>query len=490
MAIYRTSDGLSSCDPNLYSSLYDVNSRPPMKPETSMTTADALPKDTIEISRDKMKKEALNRLNHTSKQTVAQSGFMRIGRYLFFAVTLPPYFIVYGLPKWILVEGLPAIWSMFTGMAKQLQQKVTKRTHVVTQKVTQMMQFVQQTMLKLIQPIVRLAMDMQQGIRRMNQRVQLFFQQTTKRAKALLALPGVKVKEGWQQVQVRLARVKEKAFEKMRTISTQIQEGVQWIKETPQVLLGWIQSPFQQLTERAVSWKARVARRWNTSQQGALKATNWMAERMKQGQAKVKSYFEPLRTFYRNYAQPAWKKMSQAIQRKWQRTRDFSRRKHQKALSFLQHKQDKLKKFSYSQLTDFLLSNALMKSLPRRLQESIKKWLLHRHVRFLMEKCVRGVSGAMAYGLRGISYLVELFAKLTQIIGKFFSFLQVYLKAAGQKIVAIFGVGQKACRYVVLKGVYYVFLSTIVVGILMGWGIQGLKEMTHRLITRFAPKTS
>lgn len=489
MAIYRTSDGLSSYDPNSYSNIYDVRARP-TRPEISITTTDAQPKDTIEISRDKLKKEALNRLNHTSKYTVAQSGFMRVGRYLFFAITLPPYFIVYGLPKWILVEGLPAIWSLFTGMAKQLQQKVKKRSDIVTQKVTQMMQFMQQTMLKLIQPIVRLAMDLQQGIRRMSQRVQLFVQQKTKRARAILALPGIKVTEAWQQVQARLTRIKEKAFEKLRTVSTQVQEGVQWIKETPQVLLGWIQAPFQLLTEQAVTWKTHVARRWNTSQQGALKATNWIAERMKQGQNKVKSYFDPIRTFYQQYARPAWQKLGQSIQRKWQRTRDFSRQKHQKALAFLQRKQDKVKQFSYTQLTDFLLSNALMKSLPGRFQDFIKKWLLHPTVRRVMEKCVRAISGTIAYGLRGVSYVMQLFAKVSEIVGKFLRALQAYLTIALQKIKAIVKVVTNTCGYFFWKGTYYVLFAFLVVSILIGWGIQGLAEITHRLIGKFAPKTS
>jgi hypothetical protein len=135
MAIYRASDSLSRCDPNQYSSIYDVRKRPDIKHEPVAATR-PIHKDTIEISRDKLKEEALNRLRHTSKYMIAQNSFMRIGKYLFLAVALPPYFVIYGLPKWILVEGIPAIFSMSLWMWKKIQHRTQKQIEVANRKVS------------------------------------------------------------------------------------------------------------------------------------------------------------------------------------------------------------------------------------------------------------------------------------------------------------------------------------------------------------------
>src|ERR1051325_11606615 len=103
MAIYRPSDSLSRCDPNLYSNIYDIRKHPDVKPSVSAVTA---PKDTIEISREKLKTEALSHLRQPGKYLIAFNSFMRVGKYLFLAIAFPPYLMLYGLPKWIIIEGL------------------------------------------------------------------------------------------------------------------------------------------------------------------------------------------------------------------------------------------------------------------------------------------------------------------------------------------------------------------------------------------------
>ena len=57
--INRSSDSLSKCDPGSYSNIYDARKRPDVK-NHRVTPSASVQKDTIEISHDKLKKEALS----------------------------------------------------------------------------------------------------------------------------------------------------------------------------------------------------------------------------------------------------------------------------------------------------------------------------------------------------------------------------------------------------------------------------------------------
>lgn len=68
-------------------------------------------KDVLENTQQRLNREILEkwqdnalRLPHETFVVVAQ-----VGKYLFLAIMLPPYIFLYGLPKWLLVNVLPAI---------------------------------------------------------------------------------------------------------------------------------------------------------------------------------------------------------------------------------------------------------------------------------------------------------------------------------------------------------------------------------------------
>ena len=87
---------------------------------------------------------------------------MRIGKYLFLAVAFPPYFVVYGLPKWILVEGIPSIVSMFVWMWKKVQNPVQKQLESRSQKIGEIVGFIQKLGQLLIQPLVHVAVEIRE----------------------------------------------------------------------------------------------------------------------------------------------------------------------------------------------------------------------------------------------------------------------------------------------------------------------------------------
>lgn len=298
MAINRPSDSMSRCDPSLYSNIYDVRKRSDIKHEPIYATQPTH-KDTIEISRDKLKEEALSRLRHTSKYVIIQNSFARIGKYLFIAIAFPPYFILYGLPKWIIVEGLPAILSMYMWVWKKVQQKTKNRFDAGIHKVVQLTQFMQKMAQHvLIQPIIRVILEFRQRILRMRENIHQTFKQIYEKSKKIFNLPGVKVSEGLKRLQIKLAQVRKSLQQQVETVATRVQESFQWIKQSPLLFLGWGQTQIQKFNEQAVSWRNSWKQRIQTSQQMAQRTTNWISKQYKQGLEKFKRTCEPLTSFF------------------------------------------------------------------------------------------------------------------------------------------------------------------------------------------------
>ena len=90
MAINRSSDSLSRCT-DQYDSMFKINNHPGVKPGAV--------KDTMAPSKtEELKKEAFERLT-SSKYLLLQQGFMKVGKFLFLSIALPPYLLLWGLSK-------------------------------------------------------------------------------------------------------------------------------------------------------------------------------------------------------------------------------------------------------------------------------------------------------------------------------------------------------------------------------------------------------
>lgn len=485
MAINRSSDSLSRCDPSLYSNIYDVRKRPDIKHEPISATQPTH-KDTIEISRDKLKEEALNRLRHTSKYVIAHNGFMRIGKYLFLAVALPPYLVLFGLPKWIIVEGVPAIFSMCVWVWKKVQQKTQKRLDKGTQKVAQIVQFMRTIGLVLIQPIVRLALQIRHNIQRMREKSLQFFRQINERVKLTFKKPFIKVTERFKQLQNGLSRVREKISEQTQVMATRLQETVQWMKQSPQLVWGWSQIQFQKMSERVVSWGVKWNKKLQTSQELANRATNWISNRFKNRLDRFKLRFEPLITFYSQQILPQWRQLKEVCKGKWEQARDFFQQKHRQALAFLQKKQEKLRNLSYQHLLDHILSHAWVTKLPAYFQSKLKKWLSHRFVKTVCEIGVKTYSFLARCFLQVLSYLLQRLAQGMEFISKFCSFIHTYARMGCQKAVNAIKIAHQAYHKGVFYTFYYFLLCIIMAMILFMWGVRYLGKVMNSVTPNFS----
>ena len=484
MVIYRSSDSLSRYDPNSYSNIYDVRKRPDIKQESTIAATKPIHEDTIEILQDKYKKEALSRLRHTSKYVIAQNSFIRIGKYLFLAIAFPPYFALYGLPKWIIVEGIPPLFSMWMGIWNKIQQQSQKQLESGTDKIIRLSQFVQKISQVLIQPLVHLAVEIRRSMRRLREQTLGVFQRAIRKFKNPFKL-HLNLTKQFGPLQSRLRQVREKWSQQVQKIGEHIQGGIQWVKESPQILLGWIQLQSQTISQHVLLLGPHWKKRLQTSQQTAQRTVASIFRSLKNGMQSIKEGFAPLSHFYQHQWRPRWQKFAKICQGKWQHARDFFQQKHQRALHFLQARQDKLKSLSSHRFLSYLMIHPWLKSLPLYLQQMIKKWLSSPLIHRLCERGVKAYSWVARAFLQVIIYGLQIQAQGVSYFIKSCNLFYFAVKMIGQKSLTLLKMGQSFLLKGSLYVLYHFLISVTMIFILFIWGMHALGECMSVLASRF-----
>lgn len=108
-------DSISKCSQgnDLYAMIRNPNAR--MSPKAAPTK----PVDTLE---SRMERKALARLGEITKNFIVVG---RAGKFVFLALMMPPYFLLYGLPKWMLSE-LPNLFSYSLKPFQGFTEKIKK----------------------------------------------------------------------------------------------------------------------------------------------------------------------------------------------------------------------------------------------------------------------------------------------------------------------------------------------------------------------------
>ena len=119
--IYR--DTISRC--NLYSNPYDAHmtSHPTLVRQRAEEYARS--KDVIESAQRRLERGLMQKLLlklPTGKFVVVA----HLGKYVFLAIILPPYIFLYGLPKWLMTEGMPWVFNVIKKRGKSLFSSLTK----------------------------------------------------------------------------------------------------------------------------------------------------------------------------------------------------------------------------------------------------------------------------------------------------------------------------------------------------------------------------
>ncbi len=486
MAIRHTSDSLTRCDPNNYSNFYDAGKRVNVRQEP-VTATQPINKDTLEISRDQLKKEALNRLRHTSKYMIFQTGFMRVGKYLFLAVAFPPYFVIYGMPKWILVRGLPAIMTICTTVAEKVKQKVKKRIEVVQQKVRQAVLSMQQLVQRLIRPIVRLALDIGQAFHRMRQTAHVFVKQVLMQIKSrlnkinqamqLFKRTSERVGRLGKRLQERVQNGKRVVQEWATTRLNHVKASFNWIAQIPQ----WGEVQLQRLSGRFESVGQKWKEKLEVSSTAARKGTEWLAKQAERGKQGIAKLLNPLSRIYQQALQPTWRHAFSFLRGQRLRFKGFCGQKKQRALQFLQQGQEKLKQVSYQQTLDWLCSISRFASWPAFLQLIIQKVMGNSLFQLIFKGSFKAGASCLVVFLKGFGFLINNVSQVFQFfrngLKTLFHSIQSAISLGTRFVARGIGIGNSGIK----KGVYGSLLFMIMLSIICAWGFQLLGDLMQKL---------
>lgn len=95
-------DSIAKCSPgnDLYAMIQNPALKVPSKP-TSMKKV-----DSIKSLQKDMERDAVAKIGKWTENFIVVA---RAGKFVFLAIAIPPYILLYGLPKWLLAEALPSL---------------------------------------------------------------------------------------------------------------------------------------------------------------------------------------------------------------------------------------------------------------------------------------------------------------------------------------------------------------------------------------------
>lgn len=493
--LQRPSDSLARCDPHAYSNFYDANKKVDLRVQAAGPTQ-PIHKDTLQISKEKLTEDAMNRLRHTSKYMVFQTGFMRIGKYLFLAAVFPPYFILFGIPKWIIVQGLPAMMTICTVAAEKVKKKIKKRADAVKQKIAQVVLAIQQTLQRKLTPIIRLGLEIYHAFHRMRQSAATFTAHLKNRAKAFIRV-DLKIKQlarnAKEKVKGLFTRIQERKTEIQEKIVLQLQPALhlmrtcqQWMAQLPQ----WGSLQMGKITGAVRLLKGKWKGKFDVSQKAAEKSMEWLTKHKEQVVWLLNAAMHPLRKYYQGRLKPALAIAYAYFQKKQKKGRDAFNQKREQLLQFLHAGQEKMKKANFQHASDWVIKVSQFSRFPFFVQWTLRKLIGNRVVLFLFRNGFKLFSNGVRYYLLGLSYIIVNFSKVNHFISKGWKWLTGSVGTFFQQSIKILTIGLHAFEWGLKKGLYWVLLFCIMLGIVFAWGMQFLGELTQKGLKAFSFKTA
>lgn len=124
-------DSLSRCEnPSM---LYDAV-RNPATVYKAPVQAVRLSKDVLETKQQRLNREMMEKLQSNSFRLPHQTYVVvaQVGKYVFMAIMLPPYLLLYGIPKWLLQGIFPQLFEIAKGEYYRVGRFLTKCSKRVT----------------------------------------------------------------------------------------------------------------------------------------------------------------------------------------------------------------------------------------------------------------------------------------------------------------------------------------------------------------------
>lgn len=119
------SGSISRCD--LYSNPYDT--RMQARPAIIKQRAESFSQQDTLSSAKSFDSDILKRLQAKEIPYDSLLVLAALGKYAFLAIVLPPYIFCYGIPKWLMTEGLPKVYNVFSKVVKNITDRVADALH-------------------------------------------------------------------------------------------------------------------------------------------------------------------------------------------------------------------------------------------------------------------------------------------------------------------------------------------------------------------------
>jgi hypothetical protein len=303
--IYR--DTISRC--NLYSNPYDTHmtSHPALVRQRAEEYARS--KDVIESVQKQLERDLMQRLLlklPTGKFVLVA----QLGKYTFLAIMLPPYIFLYGLPKWLMTEGMPWIFNIIKKRVKTLHFGVNRHLKIT-------LQSIQKPIFALLQAAKNRIDKAQDGVTRLAQK-----------AYKVVTYPWNVIKEKLVRPFLKAYQFIETAIKKINVHRHNLFDAVKEIAKRARIRSDLVQF----LRDKASSLFKTPRQLFRNFQTSFSQAYRWTAEKMEKLKQFPERIFERFKKKIQKFHGTAIKKPTELIMRSLERMQDFAKKKYQRAL--------------------------------------------------------------------------------------------------------------------------------------------------------------
>lgn len=481
MVIHRQSDSLTKCPDELYNNMFTLEKRP----SAHHSTHAVHPKDTIERC---LNKEALDRLQRPSQDTIAQPSYLfrRIGKYVFLTVALPPYFLAYGLPKWILVEALPTLFSALTMVAKKFQDKLQKPLARIIETLNQMLFYVKMLSQRIITPVAKFGIEVRQFFQRLSERGQEFFENLGKALKEGVNKPLTVISELMERSKESWNATVRWISEKVQIAQQSVKESFNWMISSPALLFNWGAAQMQKINEGRQQWRVSMNMKLQSSKNMAQACTQWVNQQFSSVKGLALAAFLPLVKLHQGTIKPLFNFVSESLKNVKNAMSGFLGNRKKRTLEFLSRAQGRMKELTPNQALERIFSNNFLTKLPVLLRNILLALKQNAFFQACFGAGFRGfqffflqVARLVTAGIMGISQVAhkvsEGYAALVQQVKK------LLLKAKDTVIGSL-----NFCKKVWDRGFYGGVVLAIMGGYLMLWGMEWLGEITAQWMAKLS----
>lgn len=471
-------DSLRPCNSQDYSTQFQIHDHPDYKPSPIRETP-STSKDTIQTYRNDLKQEALNRLRHTSDAVVYQKMALvvRIGKYLFLAAAVPPYLLLYSIPKWIVVEAIIPLFQTFFNMATKVQKTISERLEIITQKLTQILDRLRGTIRGLISPIFKFSTDIATTLKKMYDNVAAFLARLSDiklpsfrpkfRLGNVLANKMNTIKDKIKMARARIRQAIDHSIDKIRQ---QVQDVFRPLTDKIAIPLAFAQKLFNKLNPlpRLRTLRGFMPSRppipqvfpqaLQHSRQLAEQVTAFIAQKMHAVGKRIQQTYLTAKAL-----------LSSGPSKIWTRIRHALRDGRQGSMNFLKGKFASLKKRVNVKALKALVPPVVYSWIPQSIRQAILDFIS----KFFSHPAVRKVSSGMSAFAKVLKQVAQLFMNSLRLT---MHRLKSFLKALGKFCLKFVPPVSDRIKTSLKKILYHSLVALFMVSILMAWGLKLVGE--------------